>query len=151
MILTVRKSAFTVRIMKPIGDNVVLFNASISAGFPSPADDYLEQALDLNTFLIKKPSATFMAWVNGDSMIGAGIFNKDLLIIDRSLTPRHRSIVLAHLDGEFTLKRLIKVGAKIFLQPENPKYRSIEITEEMDFKIWGVLRHSVRMSFDESQ
>ncbi|MGZ3749057.1 MAG: LexA family protein [Pseudobdellovibrionaceae bacterium] len=127
----------------------VLMATSISAGFPSPADDYIEQALDLNKFLITRPSATFMAWVRGDSMVGAGIYNKDLLIIDRSLEARNKSIVLAHLNGEFTLKRLIKAGGRVFLHPENPKYKPIEISEEMDFKIWGVLKHSIRMGFDD--
>ncbi len=128
---------------------VLLVDGSISAGFPSPAEDYIEQALDLNKFLIAQPSATFMAWVRGDSMIGAGIFDRDLLIIDRSLEPVHKSIVLAHLNGEFTLKRLIKQHGKVFLYPENPKYSPIEISEEMDFKVWGVLRHSIRMNFHE--
>lgn len=126
---------------------VTLVESSISAGFPSPADEYMEQALDLNKFLIEHPSATFMAWVSGDSMIGAGIFNKDLLIIDRSLEPRHNSIVLAHLNGEFTLKRLIKTGKRVFLCPENSKYKPVEVLEDMEFKIWGVLRHSIRMGF----
>ncbi len=120
----------------------------VSAGFPSPAENFFEQPLDLNKFLITKPSSTFMAWVQGDSMIGAGIHNRDLLIIDRSIEPYHKAIVLAHIDGNFTLKRLIKQNSKILLYPENPKYRPIEITEDMDFKIWGVLKHSIRMRFD---
>ncbi|HPI41604.1 MAG TPA: S24 family peptidase, partial [Pseudobdellovibrionaceae bacterium] len=118
----------------------LLMETSISAGFPSPADDYIEKTLDLNDFLISRPSSTFMAWVRGDSMVGAGIFNKDLLIIDRSLEAHNRSIVLAYLNGEFTLKRLIKAGGRLFLNPENVKYKAIEVTEEMDFKIWGVLK-----------
>lgn len=130
-------------------DNVVpLFSCGISAGFPSPADDYIESPLNLNEFLILRPSATFMAWVRGDSMIGAGIFNKDLLIIDRSLTPKNRSIVVAHINGEFTLKRLIKSGGKIYLYPENPKFKPIEVLEDHDFKIWGVVKNSIRMSFE---
>lgn len=130
---------------------VLLMESSVSAGFPSPAEGELEKPLDLNQFLISKPSATFMAWVQGDSMIGAGIFNKDLLIIDRSLEAVHNSIVLAHINGEFMLKRLLKKNGKIFLHPENPKYRPLEVTEAMDFKIWGVLKHSIRMRFDESR
>ncbi|MBY0314640.1 MAG: S24 family peptidase [Bdellovibrionales bacterium] len=134
---------------KKIESNVVLLMGNpVSAGFPSPADDYIDKPLDLNAFLISKPSATFMAWVKGDSMVGAGIYEKDLIIIDRSLEAHHNSIVLAHLNGEFTLKRLIKNGGKVFLKAENPKYKPIEVTEEMDFKIWGVLKHSIRMRFD---
>lgn len=127
---------------------VLLMGDTVSAGFPSPADDYLDKPLDLNSFLISKPSATFMAWVRGDSMVGAGIYDKDLLIIDRSLDAHHNSIVLAHLNGEFTLKRLVKRDGKVFLKPENPNYQTTEITEEMEFKIWGVLKHSIRMRFD---
>lgn len=130
---------------------VVLMGDSISAGFPSPADDYIEQALDLNKFLISRPSATFMAWVRGDSMVGAGIYNKDLLIIDRSIEVRNHSIVLAHLNGDFTLKRFVKTGDQVFLCPENLKYKPIQISEEMDFKIWGVLKHSIRMSFNDGK
>lgn len=130
---------------------VMLMAATVSAGFPSPADDYIEQALDLNKFLIARPSATFMAWVRGDSMIGAGIFNKDLLIIDRSIEARNKSIVLAHINGDFTLKRLVKSGGRVFLYAENPNYKPIEISEEMDFKIWGVLRHSIRMGFSDER
>lgn len=126
---------------------IPIFTSQVSAGFPSPADDYMEQALDLNKFLISHPSATFMAWVRGDSMIGAGIYHKDLLIIDRSIEPSHGSIVLAHLDGDFTLKRLLKSGNSIALHAENTSYPDIKITNEMDFRIWGVLKHSIRMSF----
>ena len=136
--------------LKPNPNVIPLFGHSISAGFPSPADDYIEQTLDLNQFLIHRPSATFMAWVRGDSMIGAGIFNKDLLIIDRSLEARHRSIVLAHFNGEFTLKRLIKKNGQAFLYAENPRYPPTEILSDMDFKIWGVLKHSIRMNLYES-
>ena len=137
-------------LLPPEHKNVVLLmTSSISAGFPSPADDYVEQALDLNKFLITRPSATFMAWVKGDSMVGAGIFNKDLLVIDKSMEPKNNSIVLAHLNGDFTLKRFVKLNGCIFLYPENPKYKPIQISEEMDFRVWGVLKHSIRMSFDE--
>lgn len=140
------------RLIKKEHKNVVmLMTATVSAGFPSPADDYIEQALDLNKFLITRPSATFMAWVRGDSMIGAGIFNKDLLIIDRSIEARNKSIVLAHINGDFTLKRLVKTGGRVFLYPENPKYKPIEVSEEMDFKVWGVLKHSIRMNFDDGR
>lgn len=106
--------------------------------FPSPAEDYAETSLDLNELLIQKPAATFFVRAKGDSMEGAGIFDGDLLIIDRSLTARHDRVVLAVMDGEFTLKRLYQKEGKIRLISENSKYPPIDVTEEMEFKVWGV-------------
>jgi DNA polymerase V len=120
-----------------------LFLSSVKAGFPSPADDYLEAGLDLNTYLIKHPSATFFVRVSGDSMIGAGIRSGDMLIIDRSLEPLNNDIILAILDGGFTVKRWRKLGARVFLLPENPSYQSIEVGAEQDFEIWGVVIHVI--------
>lgn len=122
---------------------IPFFSSAVSCGFPSPAEDYIETPLDLNELLIKKPAATFFVRAKGDSMIGAGIFDGDLLIIDRSITARHKQIVLAILDGEFTLKRLSNLHGSILLLPENPKYKPIEVKEAMDFKIWGVATHCV--------
>jgi len=118
---------------------IPLFTSQVSAGFPSPADDYLEGKLDLNEHLIKKPAATIFVKVKGDSMVGAGIHNGDLIIVDRSIKPSHKSIVVATLNGEFTLKRLFLSGTKKILKAENPKYRDQEITNESDFEIWGVV------------
>jgi len=115
------------------------FVDSVPAGFPSPADDYQENSLDLNEHLIKHPSATFFVKVSGDSMINAGIFSGDTLIVDRALTPRNNQIVVAAVDGEFTVKRFQKKGKKIFLAAENPDYHPLEINEENDFQIWGVV------------
>lgn len=120
-----------------------LYSSPVSCGFPSPADDYIETPLDLNEHLITKPAATFFVRAKGDSMIGAGIFDNDLIIIDRSKTPAHDHIVLAVVNGEFTLKRLIKQHTHIWLYPDNPKYQPLKITEEMDFQIWGVVSYSI--------
>ena len=98
-----------------------------------------KNTLDLNAHLIKRPSATFFAKVSGDSMIGVGIHEGDILVVDRSLEPVPGKIVLAILNGELTVKRLHKEGNQIFLAPENPAFPLIEVTEEMDFSIWGVV------------
>ena len=122
-----------------------LYSCPVSCGFPSPADDYLEHPLDLNELLIKKPAATFFVRAKGDSMIQAGIFEGDILIIDRSLQARSGQIILAIINGEFTLKRLLiktETGTPL-LQAANPKYAPIEITESMDFQVWGVAVHCI--------
>lgn len=114
------------------------YTEKLSAGFPSPANDYLEKSLDLNEYLIKNPSATFFVEIQGDSMIGAGIHSGDILIVDRSLEAQHGKIVVAIIGGEFTVKRLSWINNKFKLMPENPNYKPIEIKEGMDFEIWGV-------------
>jgi DNA polymerase V len=119
------------------------FRQGIPAGFPSPADDYLQKTLDLNEHLIKHPAATFYAHVQGDSMKDANLNDGDLLIIDKAETPRHRSIVVAILNGEFLVKRLYKRNGELRLLPENKAYAAIEIKEGMDFEIWGVVSHIV--------
>lgn len=119
------------------------FISRIAAGFPSPADDHVEKHLDLNEYLIQKPAATFYVKVVGDSMKDAGIFNGDLLVVDRSKTAKHGSVVLAIVNGEFTVKRLVKKAGKIFLKAENENFAPLEILEEMDFEIWGVAIHVV--------
>ena len=123
-----------------------LFLESVSAGFPSPADDYLEGKLDLNEHLVRNPAATFFVRVTGDSMIEAGIYSGDILVVDRSLEPKDGSIVIAVINGELTVKRLSKSKNKIYLLPENTNYQPIEITSEMQFEVWGVVStviHSV--------
>jgi DNA polymerase V len=116
----------------------------VSAGFPSPADDHLEERLDLNEYFIRHPAATFYVRASGDSMRGAGIFDGDLLIVDRSAACADGSIVVARLGDEFTLKRLIKQGNRIFLRPENDAFEPIEVTEDSDCEIWGRVIGSVR-------
>ncbi len=116
-----------------------LFLESVSAGFPSPADDYLEDRLDLNDYLVRNPTATFFVRVTGNSMIEAGLNSGDVLIVDSSLTPKDGNIVIASIDGELLVKRLKKVKNKIYLLPENQDYKPIEITEVMNFDVWGVV------------
>jgi DNA polymerase V len=116
-----------------------------SAGFPSPADDYLDRPLDFNELLIENPEATFAVRVAGDSMIGAGIFPGDIAVVDRSRTARDKSIVLAILDGEFTLKRYRQRGSRRWLEAENANYQPTELNEDSAFEIWGVIKKSIRM------
>ena len=115
-----------------------LFSSGVSAGFPSPADDYIDRSLDLNELLIKNPAATFFVRVAGDSMIGAGIHDGDILIVDRSLQPANGKIVIAVLNGELTVKRLFRTAACCRLVAENPDYDPIEVTEETGCEVWGV-------------
>ena len=123
---------------------LLLAEATISAGFPSPADDYSEARLDLNKELITNESATFYARVKGDSMTLAGISDGDLLIIDKSKTPVDGSIVVCLIDGEFTVKRLQKKGNQFFLMPENNHYQPIKIKPENDVTIWGVVTYTIK-------
>ncbi|MBX9569392.1 MAG: translesion error-prone DNA polymerase V autoproteolytic subunit [Candidatus Obscuribacterales bacterium] len=116
-----------------------LFASPISAGFPSPADDYVEKKLDLNEHLVGNRQATFFLRVSGDSMIGAGIHNGDLLIVDKSIPAVHKKIVVAVVDGELVVKRLLYANQKVFLAAENPNYAQIEVTEEQEFAVWGVV------------
>jgi len=116
-----------------------LFACPVSAGFPSPAEDYLEGKLDLNQHLIKNPISTFFVRVAGDSMIGAGIHSGDLLIVDRSLEPRDGRVVIAVVDGELLVKRICISRGKVSLTAENPNYPPLILREEMDFEVWGVV------------
>jgi DNA polymerase V len=111
----------------------------VPAGFPSPAADYEEDKLDLNKHLIRHPAATFFVRSIGDSMLGAGIHCGDLLVVDRSLEPRDRSVVIAAVNGELTVKRIRIRKKKITLEPENESYRVQKINENMEFEIWGVV------------
>ena len=116
-----------------------LFLNPVTAGFPSPASDYVDKSIDLNEILIKNKVSTFLVRALGDSMINVGIFSGDILIVDKSVTPSNKNIVVAILNGEFTVKKFIKDENKIILRPENPKYKDINISEDDDFKIWGVV------------
>jgi len=119
-------------------------DTGISAGFPSPAEDFKEQRLSLDKELIKNKEATFFARVSGQSMIGAGLDDSDLLVIDRSLEPENNKIAVCFLDGEFTVKRLRVEKNKVWLQPENSNYPSIPITAENDFVIWGIVTNVIK-------
>ena len=132
------------RAVSESGPGAPLYLDRISAGFPSPADDYVETALDLNTYLIRNPPATFMVRVSGDSMTGAGIQDGDVLVVDRSEKPVHGKIVVAVLDGELTVKRLFMQDGQIRLAPENPRYQPITVAAEQDLHVWGVVAGVVR-------
>ena len=116
----------------------------ISAGFPSPAADFTELSISLDKHLIQNPAATFMAYANGNSMLHAGIHHGDILIIDRSLNARDGDIIIAVLYGEFTVKELSIINGTFFLIPKNSQYSPIEISDDMDFEIWGVVIYSIR-------
>ncbi len=116
-----------------------LFLSGVSAGFPSPAENYIDRKLDLNELLIKHPAATFFVRVAGDSMVNAGIHHDDILIVDRSLDAVSGSIVIAVYNGELTVKRLQKTGAATRLVAENPDYPALLLTGENSCEIWGVV------------
>lgn len=120
-----------------------LFLSQVPAGFPSPADDSIEQKLDLNRHLIKHPAATYFVRVDGDSMIDAGIRSKDILIVDRALEAKDKSIIIAVLNGELTVKRFRIIEGKIFLMPENKNYAPIPVPEDSSFEIWGVVTYVI--------
>lgn len=122
----------------PFAQPLPVFAAGVRAGFPSPADDHAEPGLDLNE-LVDNPAATFCAWAEGDSMIDLGILDGDLMIIDRSLTPRHEDVVVADINGAFTVKRLIQKSSGSCLMPANPDYPPIPITANDEVRIWGVV------------
>lgn len=123
---------------------IPLFNGGISAGFPSPAQDFLDESIDLNKELINNSAATFYGKVKGDSMIDAGINNGDLLIIDKSLEPSNNKIAVCYLDGEFTVKRLKIEKKSILLMAENKNYKPIKITEDNEFLIWGIVTYVIK-------
>lgn len=120
-----------------------LVAAKVEAGFPSPADDHLECSLDLNEKLVCHPSATFFARAKGESMRDAGINDGALLVIDRSITPSDGHIVVAMLDGQFTIKRLRKRNGRVFLEAHNPAFSSIEMNGEQELVIWGVVKSAI--------
>lgn len=120
-------------------DQLPLFEVGVSAGFPSPADDYMDVAIDLNRELIRNKTSTFCVRVSGTSMRDAGIQDGSILIVDRSLEPENNSIVLAVINGEFTVKRINTHDKNLYLMPENSDFKPIKITEEMDFRVWGVV------------
>lgn len=121
----------------------------IKAGFPSPAQDYVENGIDLNRELIRNPSSTFFGRARGCSMEGAGIYDGDLLVIDKSLEPYEGAVAVCFIDGEFTLKRIHferEAGqmVAVWLMPENDSFHPIKVTQENQFIIWGIVTHSIR-------
>lgn len=123
----------------PTSFKVPLFGHTVRAGFPSPADDYVADTLDLNEHLIHRREATFFVQASGESMLGAGIQDGDILIVDRSISPTNGRIVIATVDGEFTVKRLEKNANSVRLLPENPEFQPIEFKSEQELQIWGVV------------
>ena len=120
-----------------------LLNDSVSAGFPSPADDYTEENIDLNEHLISNPFSTFFLRVKGDSMINAGVKDKDLIIVDKSLIAKPGNIVIAMIDGEFTIKRLSIKNNELYLKAENHNYPDFSFKNHIDVQIWGVVIYSI--------
>jgi len=123
--------------------SILSYNAGIPAGFPSPAADYMEERIDLNKELVPRPNSTFVVSCQGDSMINAFIPAKAKLVVDRSLKPQNGSIVVAVVNGEFTVKYLRKNKYKCWLVPANSKYTEIEITDDMNMQVWGVVTNII--------
>ncbi len=126
------------------GNELRLILHRISAGFPSPATDYAEEGLDLNEYLVRNKPATFLFTVKGDSMVGASIEEDDKVVVDRALTPKHRDIVVAVVEGEYTLKRLFKHKGRVELRAENPAYAPITFQDGSELLVWGVVVGVVR-------
>jgi SOS regulatory protein LexA len=118
---------------------VPLFIAKVAAGMPSPADDYVEKTLDLNEYCLPNSEASFFLKVSGNSMTGAAIHDGDILVVDRSIKTQSGQVVIAMLDGEMTVKRLLRKGGKVILQPENPDYPTITVDSEQDFSVLGTV------------
>ena len=123
---------------------IIFKDIGISAGYPSPADDFRETRISLDEELIRNKEATFFAKVSGQSMIGAGLDDNDLLVIDRSIAPENNKIAVCFLDGEFTVKRLRVEKDEVWLQPENPDYPIIKITADNNFIIWGIVTSVIK-------
>jgi DNA polymerase V len=134
----------TVTVLKPSNRMKlpIPFYPSVSAGFPSPADDYMEERLDLNKHLVKHPAATFFVRVEGVSMTGAGIFPKDILVVDRSLRAKHNDIIVAIVEGEFTVKRLVLEQGQVWLMPENTRFKPLNVSDQT-FQVWGVVTYVI--------
>ena len=115
----------------------------VAAGFPSPADDFIEMEINLQDYIVKNKEATFCVKVEGTSMTKAGINSGDIMIVDRSLHPKHNDIVLAVIDGEFTVKRIAVNENRLYLMPENDNFSPIKITTAMNFQVWGIITHII--------
>lgn len=137
----------SIQIIQAVNDcqlELPYISSGIRAGFPSPAMDFVDLSIDLNRHLIRHPSSTFYARVKGDSMRDAGINDGDLLIIDKSLNPHNNNIAVCYVDGEFTLKRLLVEKNTCWLMPENDQYPPIQISEDNDFFVWGILTYVIK-------
>ena len=127
----------------PVALNCPLFLEPVAAGFPSPAEGFLDKRLDLNELVVRHPEATFFVRVSGHSMTGAHIQSGDILVVDRSIEAHDGHVVVAVLDGEFTVKRLYRRNGRCVLQPENRAYRPMPIDPEQEFEVWGVVTHVI--------
>ncbi|WP_297605264.1 translesion error-prone DNA polymerase V autoproteolytic subunit [uncultured Alistipes sp.] len=123
---------------------VPVAGGAVEAGFPSPADDFLDAPLDLNREFVQNPASTFFVRVSGESMAGDGIGDGDLLIVDKSLPPHDGCIAVCYVDGEFTVKRVKLERGCAWLMPSNPKYRPIRVDADNEFLVWGIVRHVVK-------
>lgn len=124
-------------------EGLPLYLTPVEAGFPSPAEDYVDRKLDLHEHMVRNEAATFFLRAHGDSMLGAGIYDGDLLVVDRSLEAAHNRVVIAALDGELTVKRLVRRQGRVLLVPENPDYAPVDITEHEGVHVWGVVTYAV--------
>ena len=141
------KKATTLHFYSPNNKNkadVWLASEGISAGFPSPADDFKEVRISLDRAVVKNKAATFYARVSGQSMVGAGLDDGDLLVIDRSLEPQDGKIAVCFVDGEFTVKRLKVAEDCVWLMPENEQYKPLQVTEDNELIIWGIVTHVLK-------
>jgi len=125
------------------GFKLPLYGSKVSAGYPAPGDDHIEKQLDITEYLIKEPSATFFVRASGSSMIGAGIHENDILVVDKNIPPVTGKIVVVAMDGQLTVKRLYKNGEKLFLMPENEAFEPIEAKEGNEIHIWGVVTNVI--------
>ena len=137
---------YKAKILIPIKNNCVplpFFAAGIPCGFPSPADDYLETNIDLNDLLITNAPSTFLIYATGESMINAGIMDGDILVVDRSLKPKNKDIIVALINGDFLVKRLYLKDEKVWLCSENKNFPKIEVSKDSIFQIWGVVTNAI--------
>ena len=124
--------------------NILVDTIKASAGFPSPAENYIEERLNLNKYLIKNSESTFFIRVSGDSMVNAGIHNNDVLVVDKGIFPANNSIVVASLDGELLIKKFLKnKSGNCYLKSENINYPKIKLSSDMDLRIWGVVTYAI--------
>lgn len=136
--LEIYKADTDTQLVLPIADG------GIKAGFPSPAQDFMDLSIDLNKELVKHPSSTFYGRVSGDSMVDAGIYDGDILIIDKSLEPKDGDMAVCFIDGEFTIKYIKIEETVIWLVPANENYKPMKVTEDNDFLIWGIVTYSIK-------
>ncbi len=129
--------------IKDIDEFKLNVSGNVVAGFPSPASDYIENELDLKTYLIKNESSTFFVRAEGNSMINDHICDGDLLVIDKAFKPGKNSILMCYLDGAFTIKKFSKIGKEFYLIPSNPEFEPIKVDENSDFRLWGRVRFSI--------